>query len=169
MHDLYQFACLVREQFEPNSMFLWDTKVGAIRIAGSINLSHGDISTEHSAHVEISVNADWKYRPPHALSFDGWLKRGADWHTSKHGGSLCYVFDGHWGHSLVQLGRSNNEGLTRQYAAAWCLGSIRWLLYRHLFAFENGILQWQDEWGGWPHNTDAAWAEFDELKRRGQL
>ena len=169
MHGVYQLACLVREQFEPGTMFLWNAKPSSIRISGLINLSHGNVSTGHCAHVSISIDDGWKRTPPLATAFDPWLRRGVDWHTSKYGGSLCYVFDGHWGYSLAQLARSNDEGLAKRYAAAWCLGSIRWLLYRHLFAFENGISRWQSEWGGWPHNPDTAWAELEKLKRKGHI
>lgn len=169
MTGAFNFSNTLRGYFPSDVMALWDGKAKAILMKGAFPLGHGDIQTAETATVSITVFDDWKRVPPLVRAHDFWVRDGLDWHASGPGGSICYVFDGYWRYQLEKMSVRQDPRQLISYAAGWCANSIAWLLYRHLYAHENRLTDWPSSWGGWPHDRNDAWREFERLKRQGSL
>ncbi len=170
MNESLELAARLRRHLGPDAMMLWQGKGRSILLSGHIGLSHDDIATQEAAAITIEVPQQWKQVPPLVRSFEPWIKRSIEWHTfTRIDGVLCYVFDGHWQHHLQNLSRRELDEPIAQIASDWCLNSVSWLLYRHLYAYETGQSEWNPLWGGWPHSPKAAWAEFESLKTKHQI
>lgn len=167
MHNAIELATELRGLLGLGSMALWQGATRSVLLRGSLSLSHDDVYTAEVASVTIEIPEQWRIIPPLARSFEPWIKRGVDWHaTSSLDGVLCYVFDGHWRYHLENLRHHELDKPIAHYAAKWCVNSLSWLLYRHLYAHEHRQIGWNPAWGGWPHGPADAWREFENLKKR---
>ena len=170
MHDAFDLAAELRQHLAPGSKFIWHGRSQSVLLQGRLKLSHDGLATEETASVVIEVPKQWLTIPPLARCYETWIKRGVEWHSSSNFDRvLCYVFTGHWEHHLGMLSSRDLDKSVAHYAANWCINSLAWLLYRHLYAHDHGITEWNPAWGGWAHSPDAAWQEFRQLKLKGMI
>lgn len=170
MHEAMDLAAELRLHLGAGSAVMWGGTKQSVMVRGRVGLSHDDVVTSETAEVVIEVPSRWRDVPPTVRSFEYWIKRGIDWHTfSIIDGLLCYVFNGHWRHHIQALGGRNLDKPVEHYAAKWCVNSVAWLLYRHLYAHEHKLPKWNPAWGGWPHSPADAWHEFNRLKLKGSI
>jgi hypothetical protein len=163
--DLLHLGTRIKAQLQPFSRMQIDVSVGTGRIDGFLNLSHDDIQTAICARCSFEFVVDWINRVPVVSTNDAWLRRGgADWHVYRDG-SLCYVYAPQWRDEVAAVLSEHDLGEAASFAASWCLHSVRWLLYRHHFAFEHGIKKWPSEWPFWPHGNKAE-IEYKKFKSR---
>ncbi|MCB1225714.1 MAG: hypothetical protein KDK99_07900 [Verrucomicrobiales bacterium] len=170
MHDAFDLATELRQHLCAGSNLMWQGRSRSVLLQGRLSLSHDEVVTGETASVVIEVPQQWQTIPPLARSYEAWIKRGVEWHSSSNFDRvLCYVFTGHWQHHLGRLSSRSLDKSVAHYAANWCVNSLAWLLYRHLYAYEHGITKWNSAWGGWAHSPDEAWQDFEKLKQGGKI
>lgn len=170
MHDAFDLATELRQHLCAGSELIWQGRNRSVLLQGRMGLSHDEVVTGETAMVMIEVPHCWQKVPPLVRSSEAWITRGVEWHSSSNFDKvLCYVFTGHWQHHLCRLDSRILDKSVAHYAANWCVNSLAWLLYRHLYAYEHGITEWNPAWGGWAHSPDAAWREFRQLKLKGMI
>lgn len=170
MHDALDLATELRQHLATGSKLIWQGSDRSVLLQGHLGLSHDEVATQETASVTIEVPQQWQIIPPLARCYEPWIKRDIEWHSSSNFDRLlCYVFPGHWKHHLGMLSSRDLDQSVAHHAANWCVNSLAWLLYRHLYAHEHGIVEWDPAWGGWAHSAEAAWQEFRQLKLKGRI
>lgn len=140
-----------------------DEAVGTGTVDGFLNLSHHAIQTAVCARCRFEFATGWADHAPLVSTSEAWVTKGnPDWHVSSKG-NLCYIYTPYWRDELRTVLAGHDIGEAAAFAASWCIYSVRWLLYRHHFAFEHGIKQWPREWPSWQHGHKAE-GEYRKFK-----
>jgi hypothetical protein len=162
--DLLHLGTSIKKCLEPLSRMQIDESGCAGIVEGRLNLSHDEVKTSIAARCSFRFGADWITRLPVVSTSEPWLIRGgAEWHIFSDG-NICYVYGPHWRDEVAAVLVEFDIEAAAAFAAAWCVRSTQWLLYRHHFAFEHGLKKWPIEWPFWPHDYKAR-LEYEKLKR----
>jgi hypothetical protein len=161
--DLLHLGTRLRHYLEPGSRLRIDDHAGMGVVTGLLNLSHDEITTSVSARCSFQFASDWPTHVPVVSTSEPWLIRDTEWHAYSDG-SLCYIYHKEWEDDVPPLVSTHDIGVAAEFAAYWCIRSVRWLLYRHHFAFEHGIKKWPAQWPFWPHGEKAD-REYQKLNR----
>lgn len=165
--DLLHFGTRIKQYLWPFSRMRIDESGGTGSVTGLLNLSHDDIQTSICAKCSFEFVANWDKCLPIVRTDEPWLRHGgAEWHMFSNG-SLCYLYAQHWRDDVPASVSQYDIATAAAFAASWCVRSVKWLLYRHHFAFEHGIKRWPAEWPFWPHGQKAE-SEYEKFKRRYQ-
>lgn len=170
MHEALELATELRQHLATGAKLVWQGRYRSVLLQGRLGLSHDEVATRETASVTIEVPQQWQTIPPLARCYETWIKRDVEWHSSSNFDRvLCYVFPGHWEHHLGMLSSRELDKSVAHHAAIWCINSLAWLLYRHLYAHERGITEWNPAWGGWAHSAESAWQDFRQLQLKGRI
>lgn len=140
---------------------------GRVVVLGSLNLSFNQVSTRAYSDCGFYVGRSWRTRPPVVFCRAPWRPPvsasggNAEWHVNGDG-SLCYELPDRWQRTLTDAEAEHGVSIVLRLAAAWCLSSVRWLLYHHLEAFRANLQLWPTEWPAWGH-YERGRAEYAKL------
>ncbi len=136
-------------------------------IRGLLNLSHNDFQSDIQPACRFVISYDWSIRLPEVYCDAHWIRKARDWHAGKNG-YLCYELPKRWHDYIGNVIQKNGRATAARYAAAWCMHSTRWLLFRHRFAYENNITEWPKAWPAWAHDEKGVTEYIQQRLKRNR-
>ena len=167
LSEVLTLGSLLRCEFVGKASLSLDCTSDRVTVLGSLNLSYDQVSTRASSACEIRIERFWRTQLPKVFCRAPWRrevlpqKGNAEWHVNPDG-SLCYELPERWQCTLAHAEAQLGPDTAGRLAAAWCLGSVRWLLYHHLEAYRVNLQTWPAEWPAWGHYERGP-AEYAKL------
>lgn len=73
-----------------------------------------------------------------------------------------------WSDFIANIETKHGTSVSIDDAAFFAINNTRWLLWHHLFGYQNGIVNWPSDWPEWPHYEDGVQA-YRKAQLKGQL
>jgi hypothetical protein len=125
-------------------------KAGSTEFTASIPLMHYDIESSARATCKFILYPDSQENMPKVFCTEYWVKRDVDWHIYSTG-ELCYDLPERWKRNMKRFQKRLTSAQLTEVAANWCLIHSQSLLFRHLFAYDNNLEKWPQEWKAFRH------------------
>lgn len=162
--DWFHLFTALKEHLSPSARHEYFPADSGGLLAGTINLTHDSWETKLEARCEFRFAHSWRCNAPDVWCFEPWLRRDGDWHVYRDG-RICWILEKEWQDTLAAISRDHGLLDVSRFAAFWCCRNTRWLLARHQYGSEFGLVQWPSNWPEWRHG-DVALADYRKWKRR---